>query len=157
MSESIKERIMQNVVEALSTISIANGYENDIASIQRQGLDVLSLKDVPLLYVFDGEDLVMRDKKTFPHTYRRLELYVSVAARPDSNVESRSGSTVLNSLLSDVERCLMADRTRSGLAIGTDSPDWMEAAFEDDMPHLAKALRFTIDYRHDHQDPRKQV
>lgn len=153
MTDSIREQIMQNVVAALSTINIANGYGNEVASIQRQGLNTLSLVNVPLLYVFDGEDLVMREKKAAPAVYRRMELYVSVATRPDENTESRSGSSVLNSLCADVERCIMTDVTRGGLAIWTDNPDWMEAAFEDDLPHLAKALRFTIDYRHHFKDP----
>jgi len=153
MAESVKERILSNLVARLARITIANGYESDVASVQRYGLDGLSVTEVPVLYVSQGEDLVQTERKAFPATQRRLEVFVAIVTRPGAG-ESRSGDALLNSLGADVERCVMADGTHGGLAIKTESPDWMECAIDEQLPHLAIALRFTVDYRHDMHDPR---
>lgn len=153
MAESVKERILSNLVARLARITIANGYENDVASVQRYGLDGLSVTDVPVLYVSQGEDLVQNERKAFPAIQRRLEVFVAIVTRPSAG-ETRSGDALINSLGADVERCLMADGSHGGLAIKTDSPDWMECAVDEQMPHLAIALRFSVDYRHDVKDPR---
>jgi len=152
MTDSVHEQILQKVVDYLATISIANGYQNDIASIQRPGVEGQTFVNMPLLYVADGEDAVQRDKRAGETIYRQMELFITVGARP-TDLETRSGSAVLNSPCADVERCLMTDPTLGGLAVRIDNPDFMEAAFEDDRPHLAKAMRFTIDYRHKYRDP----
>ena len=156
MADSVKERIMKQVVESLERISLANGYANDIASVQRYSLDGLNLNAVPVLYVREGDDTVDRQKSARPSVARRLEVYVSVLHRPAVG-ETRSGDEVLGSLCRDVERCLMQDPTRGSLAVWTANPDWMEVAIEDDLPHLGKALLFLIDYRHHFQHPDQVV
>lgn len=152
MADSVKERIMKHIVERLQTVSLANGYANDIASVQRYHLEGLNLNTVPVLYVREGDDTVNREKFTLPAVARQLEVYVTVLHRPAVG-ETRSGDEVLGSLCRDVERALMADATQGGLAIRTHNPDWMEVAIEDDLPHLGKALLFMIDYRHHYQNP----
>lgn len=152
MADTVKERIMKQIVARLETISRANGYANDIASVQRYTLGGLNLNTVPVLYVREGDDTVNREKSARPAVARQLEVYVTVLHRPEVG-ETRSGDEILGSLCSDVERCLMADPTRSRLALWTHNPDWMEVAIEDDLPHLGKALLFTIDYRHHFQSP----
>lgn len=152
MSDSIKERIVKQIVECLGTISRANGYSNDIASVQRYSLNGLSLSAVPVIYVREGDDTVDRQKSARPAVARQVEVYVTVLHRPDDG-DTRSGDEVLGSLCSDVERSLMADPTRARLAVWTQNPDWMEVAIEDDLPHLGKALLFMIDYRHHFQNP----
>lgn len=152
MADSIKERIMKHLVSRLETISLANGYANDIASVQRYSLAGLNLNAVPVLYVREGDDTVDRQKSARPAVARQVEVYVTVLHRPAVG-ETRSGDEVLGSLCRDVERALLADPTCGGLAIWTHNPDWMEVAIEDDLPHLGKALLFTIDYRHHFQNP----
>lgn len=154
MELAVKERIVQNLVARLERIAPANGYATTIASVQRYGLDGVMLATVPTLYVSMGEDVVQTERQAFPYVLRRLELFISVITRPEIG-EPRSGDELLNELGADVERCMLADGTHGGLAIKTSSPDWMECAVEDKLPHLALALRFAIDYRHDHRDPRR--
>lgn len=153
--DAIKERIIKQIVGTLGQIAIANGYANDIASIQRYQLSGLVEEAVPVLYVREGEDLVMREKNTRPYVHRQVEVYVSIIHRPGQS-DTRAGEEVLTSIGADVERCVMADPTRNGLAIWTHNPDWWEAALENGLPSLGKALRFTIDYRHHFQNPAEQ-
>jgi hypothetical protein len=150
---TIKERIMQNIAGALGSITKANGYSVDIASVQRYRYSGLNLATVPLLHLRAGDDEVMRDKMTAPYVARRFEVYVSFVDRPDPNADARSSDEMLNAVGADIEKCLMADPTRGGLAIWTGNPDWMEAVVNEDEPHLAQAYRFPIDYRHHFKDP----
>lgn len=150
--ESIKERIMQHILTALGTINKQNGYSVDIQSIQRYRHTGLNLVTVPLLHVREGDDLVLREKKCFPLVHRQLEVYVSYIDRPDQT-ETRSGDEILTAAGADIEKALLADPTRGGLALFTENPDWMEAVVSDDEPHLAQAFRFLIDYRHHQKDP----
>lgn len=152
MTDSVKEQIVKHLVARLATITTANGYANTIASVQRYSLHGLSVASVPVLYVNQGEDLVQSEKRTFPNVWRSLELFIAVITRTDDS-ESRSGDEVLTSLCSDVERCVMADGTHGGLALKTASPDWMECTVDVGIPHLAMALKFTVDYRHHVQHP----
>jgi hypothetical protein len=128
----------------------------DIASVQRFRHTGLELATVPLLHLRTGDDEVMRDKAAAPFVRRQLEVYVSYVDRPDPTADARSGDEILNAVGADIEKCLLADPTRGGLAIWTGNPDWMEAVVSDEEPHLAQAYRFTVDYRHHFKDPAVQ-
>ena len=114
MAETVRERIIAGIATDLEAISVANGYENDFTGVQRFLQSGISLADVPCLVVnFDEE------RKTLGPSDRadcELRIIVDVYAIHDESTVSGSSATLVDSMLGDVEKAIMSDTTRDGLA-----------------------------------------
>lgn len=157
MADSVQESIVKKIVAALATITTANGYSNTIASVQRFMLSGIDLITVPTILVKEGECSVEKELSAYPYIRRRMELVLVPITRHDEVADTRSSAEILNSLVADVEQCIIADRTCGGLAIQTDPPSYLETELEANEPHLSKALRFEVVYEHVHNNPYSQV
>lgn len=156
MAESIQEQIVKKVATAMAGIKSTDGYGNTVASVQRHNQSGVVLEAVPVILLQEGECVLDTVNSPYPWTQRRLELYVIAITRQDETAQSpdtRSGGELLNSLMADCERALLADQTWGGLAIRTEPPAYLEVELETNMPHLGKALRTEIIYRHLRHDP----
>lgn len=148
---------MKKIVTALSQITIANGYSNTIASVQRYHLSGVETAVVPTIVVKEGECTVELGQSVYPSVRRRMEVVLVPITRHDEVADPRSGGEILNSLVADIERCVATNRTWDGFAIQTDPPNYLETELEAVEPHLSKGVRFEVIYEHVRTDPYVQA
>lgn len=158
MPDSIQEQIVKKVALALAEITNANGYDNTIASVQREHQNGMLLGPdyVPAILVREGTCTPDLNKSTHQRIRRRMELFAVIVTRVDEEVDARSGGEVLNSLVADVEKRLGASQTWDGLAMMTDPPEYLEVNVEATVPHLSRGLRTEIVYEHLRANPYSQ-
>lgn len=109
----IRETILDNAVTVLETITRANGYNNDVGSVQRRPINEFKLapKDYPALGVlWKRED---KDVQGLPYDYVQNDLTMTVRGiiQASEDIEGE-----LNGFIDDVEKALVADPTRGSVA-----------------------------------------
>ncbi len=116
MPNTVRENIFQNIKSALSLISVANGFDNNIASVQQWDVNGNTLASVPTIIVNSGpED---GSDNAYPLTTCSLKVFLTLWTRIDEGSPS-APDTVLNSLLGDIKKKLKEDITRGGNAVDT--------------------------------------
>jgi hypothetical protein len=158
--ESIQEQIVKKIVAALGLITVAKGFDNTIASVQRLNQAGVDLAVVPTILVKEGDCTVELGQSIAPSILRRMELLAVVITRQDetaSSLDLRSGGELVNSLVADVEKVIATNRTWDGLARQTDPPSYLEVEMDAETPHLARAVRFEVVYEHIRSDPYQQA
>jgi hypothetical protein len=113
MSTSRKESILENIKTTLETITVANKYNNTIASVQRWNKKGNDIRLVPTIVINAGPE--SKEPGPDPQTTCKLSVNLDVWTRQDDDATENS-DTVLNSLDLDIEKALMADYTRGGYA-----------------------------------------
>lgn len=114
MPDSVRESIIANMATALGNITTGNGYNNTLASVQRfmqTGLSVASVPTVVVNFERETKSLGPGDR-----TECDLEVSVDCWAIHDTAAVSGSSATLVDSLVYDVEKALMADTSRGGAA-----------------------------------------
>lgn len=155
MADSIREQIIKKVKAQLATITVANGYKNTIASVQRFKQTGQVTKDVPYLIIHEGPD----EPEDGPVagagslTTRKLEISVEVGMRHDEAADARSSEEIVNTLREDLERALMANRTWDGLARDTAPLRHGPIIGLEGQPDLTCYAETTLTYRHRATDP----
>lgn len=158
--DSIQEQIVKQVVAALSQITVANGAQNTVASVQRLNQEGVDLASVPTILVKEGETTVEFGNSVPPMIRRRMELFLVAVTRQDETTTSldlRSGGELLNSLMADMDMAVQSNRTWGGLAITTDPTSYMEVDMDAVSPHLARAVRCEIVFEHVRNNPYSQT
>lgn len=155
MADSIREQIVKDLVAALNTITRDNGYSLTVKSVQRFFETGQSLVDPEFILVEEGEDRAFDGalKGASSLTARSFDVFVGLALVLDPDTDARSGDEAMNAFRSDVEKAVMTDRTRSGLAIDTKPPTWDPISVEEGKANLYSVGKFTFDYRHLDKDP----
>lgn len=117
MTDTIRELIQQNIDAVLKTITIANGYNNTVVSVQRWEQNGNSLLLAPCIIQVPNPE----EKTEGPHPYStcRLPIDIYIFVRHDKTEDSRATDAILNSLLGDIEKALKIDSTRGGNAENT--------------------------------------
>lgn len=156
MPDSIQERIMKKIAQAMSEITVANGYANTLESVQRHNQSGINLQSVPAVVLREGDCNAELEKTAYPYVRRRLEFFLVVMTRQDEEHDARSGGEILNSLIADIERRVAASPNWDGLAIMTDPPSYLAIDVEATTPHLSRALRYETVYTHLRTDPASQ-
>lgn len=147
---AVRENILENIRTTLTGITIANGYENTLASVQRWRQDGNQTAEIPFAIVKS-----LPENKTVgpnPMVTCRLTVWVLVATRQDEDAVG-STETVLNSLTTDVEKALMVDVTRGGQArdtniLGIEPFDEVEG-----QPAAGVIIELEVNYQHLQTDP----
>lgn len=152
MADSIRELIMRNIVTTLSSITTANGYANQMQSVQRFRQDGQQLTEVPMAVLVDGGDDVEQERP-IELTSRMLTVHVVLIHRQDTAVDTRSASEVMNSLIADVQKVMQVDHTRGGYAVNTIEQGVSEMDVEEGQPELVQTIGYRIAYRHRRVDP----
>jgi hypothetical protein len=145
MPVSVREAILSDIETVLSGIGIANGFENDVASVQRWKQRGNPLKDVPCIVITAGPE----EKKKGPNPLitARLKVYLELYTRQDEG-DASATDTVLNSILKDIEKALYADVTRGGKAVDTDIQEVIPFGAEVGNGHAGLIIGVEILYRH---------
>ncbi len=151
MPDTIREKIFQSIEYALNTIHVVNGYDNDIASVQRWRQNGNLLKDVPAAIISTGVE--RNDDKPFPLTSCNLTVFLDVWIRePESSTQGTE--ILLNSLLGDIKKALKVDILRGGNAVDTNFGDTLPFETVEGEPHAGFILELLIKYRHLQTDPK---
>lgn len=151
MGDTVREKIMQNVKTTLEGISIANGYNNDIASVQRWDQASNPLIEVPCIMIRGG--LEEKEPAPNPLTTCRLMIFIDVWIRHDKDADPRSTDAILCSHLGDVEKALMVDIKRGGYAVDTILQRNVPFENIEGEPYAGIVMEVEIHYRHKTNDP----
>lgn len=151
MGDTVREKIMQNVETTLKTISKANGYNNDIASVQRWYQSGNTFSQVPCIVIYGGPE----EKEQAPDPLITCRFLISIILCIRHDEEDIPGPTdaILNNLLGDIEKALMVDHKRGGYAVDTipQSNDIFERI--EGQPYAGIVVNVEIHYRHRTNDP----
>lgn len=156
MTDSVCERIMQQIQTTLEGITVAAGYANTMISVQRfsQGGQVLA--ETPMCVLMQGGDDVELQGPLgggFDLVSRNLTVSVVLIHRHDQEMDPRSSAAVMNSLIQDVQKAMQVDDRRGGLAITTEEVGVGELDAEEGQPELVQTVGYRIRYRHRRTDP----
>lgn len=153
MADTIREKIFANLVTALSGISVAGGYENDIASVERWNMNGNNKAGVPAIIVNSGPEK-NDDGKAYDLTHCLLTVFIELWVR-QNETESAATPTdkLLNSLLGDIKKALAQDVTRGGNAVDTEVTDVETFETIEGQQHAGLVVTVEIEYRHKQQNP----
>lgn len=150
MSTTIRESILAELKTTLAGIAVANGYNNTIANVQRWMQRGNSLVQVPCIIIGAGPE----EKEPIPNPEFtcRLSVNIEVWTR-QAETDAQATDTILNSLLGDVEKCLMQDITRGGYAENTTILGNVPFETEQGAPHAGIIIQVEIIYQHNAANP----
>lgn len=155
MADSVRERIMKNMHAALQTITVANGYASTLNAVERV-LQQGQSSQPPMAIVLEGDDDVQSDGPLAGNdglVSRELHVGVVLIVQQETDIDARSASEVMNSLVADVQRKLQEDYRRGELALNTEETGVSPVQIEDGMPILSCTVAYRISYRHSRLDP----
>lgn len=147
---------MRNVQTTLEAVSVGNGYQNTLTSVQRFRQDGQEMKDMPMVVLLEGGDDVESDGPIgggSSLTSRSLTLSVVLVQQQNTDEDGRSASEVMNSLLADVQKAMQVDHTRGGVALDTEEIGVGDLDAEEGQPELVQTVSYRIRYRHRRTDP----
>jgi len=145
-----RERILENIKTTLEQISVANGYNNDIESVQRWMQHGNSLFDMPCIIIAAASEEQHPGPAPLVSCSLAVELTLWYRQPENDNV---STDTRLNSLLEDVMRALYADYTRGGLAQDTEITAIMPFESVEGQPNTGLIIEVAVAYRYYRDNP----
>lgn len=149
---SVRENILSNVATALGNISIDNGYTNNInGGVQRFLQTGLTVATVPTIVVqFDNED-----KSLGPSNQYTCSLLIGIDVWAVHDTETVTGYTwtLIDSLVTDVEKALNADLSRSGNAKDSEIISVEPFRMSEGMPYVGASIQYQVNYAHDAFNP----
>lgn len=150
MSTSRRESILANIATTLATVTTGNGYNNTLASIQRWNKLGNDLASLPAVIINAG--IEYKEPRPNPLKQCTFMVHLEIWTRQDEEGTSDS-DTILNSLLLDVEKALMADCTRGGYAVDTAVGSIVPFETIDGKPDFGAFVELEITYQHAFADP----
>lgn len=151
MADSVRERIMKNIQAALEGITVGNGYANTLNRVERF-LQAGQTYTPPMAVVIEGDDDVIGEQP-LGYVSRNLSVGVVLSVQQDSELDSRSASEVMNSLVADVQKKMQEDYRRGNLAVNTEEVSVSNLDAVEGQPDLSCAVAYRIQYRHALADP----
>ena len=152
MADTIRELIIKDIKTTLETITIANGYDNTIVSVQRFGQEGQTTLNTP--YIIIGEGGEESIEGAVERTTKLLTVALSIVTRQDTDVDARPGAELMDSLKADVQKAMMVDHQRAGNALDTTEVGSDELEPEQGQIDLDAVLVYRIMYRHAWNDPK---
>jgi hypothetical protein len=152
---SVKEKIVQDVEEALQGISRANGYENNLEVVERWEQDGNSKELVPALFIHSE----LKSSEELPGLVTRCVVTITIDCWVchDKTKFAKSSDAYLDTFESDIIKAVMDDYQRSGLAEKTEYSGPAEKFHEQDGAATCGIIcRFDVQYKHVTGDPRSQ-
>jgi len=147
---TVRESILENLRTTLEQITVANGYHNDIVSVQRWRQSGNSLLNVPCIVINAGPE--EKEPVPNPFTTCRFTVYLDVWMRQDA-ADLQPTDALLNSLLGDIEKALMVDYTRGGFAKDTNIKSNVLFETLEGQPQAGIVIELEIIYQHKQDDP----
>lgn len=151
MSDPISERIVQDVVKTLKGVRRSRNYSVDL-EVVRPNRSAGDVPDAHLAVVFVEDDTRLPSEVEWQEAAHwtmtvAVEVHVYESESSSIPIDQR-----INTARADIEKALMADPFRDGLALDTriESPTYWEP-IEGDMAGVT--VRVAIDYRTSITDP----
>lgn len=151
MSVSVRENIFVNLKTVLATITVANGYANTIASVQRWLQHGNLLKSAPAVIIKAGPET-----KSPARSYNLTDCHLSVMLDlwiREAETSTDDSEVVMNSLFCDIEKALTLDITRGGYARDTRIVSATPFETMEGEPLFGLAIELEIIYAHKQTDP----
>lgn len=147
LQDSIRERIVKNVVSTLLGITKANGYHATMKYVDRDEETALTRnQEFPNCFLAEAsEEAALRP---FNYWTKNLSIQISVAVQNKGQM-----STELNRTLADIEKAMMTDPARGGLAIETILKRNTQLVSAVGDPVGVSIIDMEIVYRHDFGNP----
>lgn len=142
---------MKNIQTCLAGVTVSNGYANTLNSVERT-LQRGQTSAPPMAYVLEGDDDVIA-QAPLGYLTRHLAVGIVLAVQQDDDVDARSASEMMNSLIADVQKALQVDPRRNNLAVDTTETAVSPVQIEEGMPVLSATLAYRLHYRHSLTDP----
>ena len=146
----VRERILQDIETALGQISTANGFGNDVKSVQRWMQHGNSLYDTPCIIVAAGPE--EQQSGPFPLVSCDLSVELTLWYRQPED-DTTPTDSYLNSLLQDIIRALYADYTRGGLAQDTEIVSVLPFESIEGQPYAGLIIEVQVKYRFVRSNP----
>ncbi len=150
MSTSIRESILENIKTTLQEITIANGYNNTLVSVERWKQRGNNIRLVPCVVVNAGPE--EKQPRPNPQVTSKLSVFLDVYMRQD-DTDTTNSDTVINSLALDIEKALMIDYTRGGYAEETNIINIVPFESLEGQPIFGIIFELEIIYKHLLTDP----
>ena len=146
MPNSVREQIELNLKTVLESV-VTPTYGQTIQKVFRYGQPFTDLNTIPAAQILPENE----DKEPRPHPLYSCVANYTIALVVES--QSETIAAAVNQILADVEKALMIDVTRGGLA--TETLIRGNAVFESGPaePIGDCRLRIAVKYRHQHGDP----
>lgn len=154
MTDSIREKIMQNLVDTLESITVGNGYKNTIRGVYRYEQEGNTLADVPCIEIIPMPENI--DRSPNPYATCMLSLSIDVWFRHDKQDQPEPTDKYLITFLDDVTKALMVDNTRGGYAIDTIITGNYPFEGVQGQPYVGITISVDIQYRHKINDTTQQ-
>ena len=148
--DSRREQIMKNIKVVLEQIKTDSGYENTIKNVQRFDDRGNNSTETPYIVILEDDD----DARPEPdpnYTYNfpiMIDVFISQTAEDLLSTAER-----VNSILADVQKALMADHTRGGVAITTDLLGSSPFSKTQGQPNSGITQRIIVEYQCSRTDP----
>jgi len=154
MSDSIRESILKNLKTTMQGITVANGYNYTIASVQRWESKGNNYQAVPCIVINSGpED---KEDGPEPQTTCRFTVFIEATHRQDDD-STESSDSIMSKLLVDIEKALTADITRGNYAENTKILGNIPFEVIEGQPAFGIIINLEIMYRHKNSDPTAYV
>ena len=154
---SVRDDIINNIKTTLQTITIANGYNQDVALVSTENFmlpEQLTVEEVPALYIIDDDEDKSAADGDVDSLWCTLNITIEGILKKINDADPVQERR--RKLQSDVEKALMVDETRGQYAeftkvkrITTD-----KALLEPDFTMFN--LEFSVEYFHNRNDPADQ-
>ena len=143
---------MKHVQATLEGITVENGYANTLRSVQRFRQDGQELANLPAAILIEGGDDVDLNGP-LELTSRTMTVSVVLIQQQDTDVDAKSASELMNSLIADVQTAMQVDHRRGGVAIDTTESGIGDMNVDEGQPELVQTIGYRIAYRHLRNDP----
>lgn len=148
--DSVKERVLQNIVSTLQNIKIIEGFAFDIGAVLRYRIAGYDTLDYPALLVVGNRETKVRRTASPDKSDVTLLVTIEVLATNDSLQDSEEYHDLI---MRDVEGALMQDVTRGGMARYTDVTGTSFTVVAQQNPFALSIISVTVTYQHTTSDP----
>lgn len=147
MADSKEELMMQDLKTKLEAITLANGYDNEVKSVQRFEMIEQTFVEQPVIILgFAGIEHKSRVNPNI--VWEMATILIAAYIKHDKTDDTRSTDAILVSLDADIYKAVMQDRTLGGLAKDLSRV----SVFPDDqqvpIPYVAHVSEFAVQYTH---------
>lgn len=150
---SVRELILDEVATVLEAVSIAGGFDHDLAGrVQRFRQEGQTFRDPPQLVVTLGQE----SKELGPND--RFECRMSILVdivHGDSTETADDAWPIVDAVVTDVERALAEAGQLGGLVYEAAVESVQPFPIEEGQPFIGAQVEFVVHYRHAWNDPRE--
>lgn len=147
---TVRERILANIKTTLEGVTVAGGYNNTLASVQRWKQSGNTFEEVPCVIVAAGPE--QENEEPNPNVTCRLTVFLGIWTR-QAESDPAASDTVLNSILGDIKKALRVDVTRGGYARDTNILSNEPFDSIEGQPDIGLMVVLEVRYQHLQTDP----